>query len=391
MDVEHKKRGRPRIRPHETRQDVARASGRGQRPLIGPGAFTARPGPAVAPPFTGRPLASRGLELAPSRAVPPGLFESVTPGPLPTVPRPIEASTGFVPPPASSSAVHEPALAYLQMDLMLAKATEPFCYSLRANHAYFEGRPILDRVARSDWNKIQRLKSALQEEQEVRDPVYLPPIFGGTLAEDLLHVQDINLADLTQGSREHMEDLTFVLPDGQLKPMRTRFQLARMSVYFVIMLLMPEGSPRQPFSEFATPSQQPNFPGRPGAPLYGEPSRPGLSPGGLGEPAISSPYYMARPPGPVGRRPDQPPGPAEALGPHTPGLEAQRPGPPPTSEYPAELQLAPIRSPAQPSPGDARPVPKRPAPEGEGEEREEAEQGGRGRKRQRVSVEEILE
>ena len=326
-------------------------------------------------------------------------------------PAPIETAPGFAPPGSGARPVRDMAIAYMDMDLVIKRINEPFCWALRANPAYYEGINIRDRLARCEWGKMDQLRMSLGQESGTRDPAYLPPIYGDALAERLQRIQETSLVELTQGSRERLEDLTFVLLDGQHQTVRVRFQLAKLSVYFVVMVLLLEGSPRRLLPESPLPpSPHLTYAGPHAYSPYRDPQRPVLSPGGFGEGQISPPYYVPSfgAAGPMGRRsdprstagpaPTSARSPVEQYVPRTPVSEQHHssvPGPSPTSEYPRELQLPPIRSPAQAAPAPApasRPSRKRAAEDDDdGHERERSEADGSRQKRQRVSVEEILD
>ena len=371
-----------------------------------------RVGPAMVQQFSAqepfRPLLSRPIELSPSAPGPRRYLDLRAPGAALGAPAPIETAPGYAHPGSGARPPRDMAIAYMNMDLVVESATDPFCYALRAYQAYFEGRNIRDRLARCGWSKMDQLRISLGQELATRDPAYLPPIYGDTLAERLQRIQENSLSELTQGSRERLEDLTFVLPDGQHQTVRVRFQLAKLSVYFVVMVLLLEGSPRRLLPESPLPpSPHPAYAGPHAYSSYRDPQRPVLSPGGFGEGQISPPYFVPsfRAAGPMGRRSDprSTPAPApasarssaEQFGPRTPVSEQHHssvPGPSPTSDYPRELQLPPIRSPAQAAPAPAsRPSRKRAAEDDDGDERERSGADGSRQKRQRVSVEEILE
>lgn len=436
VDVEHKKRGRPRIRSHvEPGQESARGAHRGQRHPIASTAVASQTGLLPTVPLSGpepyRPLRSPEAPLL-GTARP---LEPISPGSVAAYPGPLE-SPGLPRPGPGSWPEHEAAVAYLQMNLVFARTTLPFCSTLEARPTNFAGRTILDFVVQSDWPRVERLRRGLQEEQVFRDPAYLAPIYGISEAEHLQQLPTTNLTDFTQGSQEWLEDLTFLLPGQQPKRIRTRFQLAQTPIYFIILVLLPDGLPTPGLLESPTPypgAQRPSPVHGPSvltSSPYGEPLQAGPATVGRPDTALSSPYQALSFGGPAAsHRPERPPtrliapgvnplasepssltrmspsssavareGQVAAQSVTRQSPQAQFPPSVSAEEYRESLQLPPIRSPGLPSSTNPGSTKRRRDQTEEGEGAEESgqqpqqqPQSGRGKKRQRVSVEEILE
>jgi len=234
--VQHKKRGRPRLRDEREQ----RYEGLGQaftqqsehvlrRPMsIYPPSHSplhhseglSRSGPyRVLKSQSGTPMAPRYLEHA--SAADANIFT----GQAPAIPRAV--GTQDVP------------LAYLNMDLQISNASRGFSELL--GMPSLGGRKLLDIVASTDRDKVYRLQRVFEDERQEREPNYLPPIYGK--AEEDRVIQSIplnlNLDDGVPFRTEHQENLTFQEPSGQQRSYQVRLGLAkRESTYYIVLILI---------------------------------------------------------------------------------------------------------------------------------------------------------
>lgn len=276
----------------------------------------------------------------------------------------------------------EPA-AFLTMDLEIANASTTFVDALgRPN---IKGLKLVDITVPSDRERVLSHQRQMQDEQKMREPTYLPPIFGKQEEDRVIQALGFSPEEISRYQLDRHEYLTFQTADGQSRTFPVRMGLAKQdSIYFVVVSLnlavrqfqppTPSPNPRdimysyqalpQPYSQ-PTPVSATFDPrstrGREGA--YGQrqletPTQMmvGLSPG-LG------PSYAASP-----SRPDYPAGQPSYQVPRSELPPATRP--PQTPGY----QLPPIRSQQQQQSAPPPPLPD-PSPQGR-EDRSRVDIGG---------------
>ena len=382
-----------------------------------------------------RPLRSRGSELTTSPIGTTRPFATSFPYMVPPLGSAYEPLPGYPRPIITSPHTRDSSLAVLQMDLTVIRTTTSFCRALRTEADNLQDRTLSEVVAPPDQGRLQQLQRAVHDDRLQWDRAYLPPMYDqGDVNQQVHRLSEAELLNLAQGSQDRVEDMRLMLANGQPRMFRLSFRLARISTFYVIVALLLGHSPAQSALELPVSSPQLGYVSQPThSPVYGPPpldspflgpSRPLFSPSGRSEPT-SSPRYPARAlEGSAGRpyehtsshpyprvlEPVTPdprfPGAVSPLSPELsypphPALQAparQRPdAPPPLQEvardHPHELQLPPIRDPTQ-SPaigGEQSASRRRRRDEYEGEQDEGAEPESGRRKRQRVSVVEIVE
>ncbi|KAF3350353.1 hypothetical protein VdG2_01489 [Verticillium dahliae VDG2] len=380
IDVQHKKRGRPRLRddregryapstyPHP--QDAAI-----RRPL----SLYSSGGPVSGydDPLW-RVNSYRILKSQQSEPIAPRYLERAS----------ASEANMYPPPLAIPSSAAEP-VAFLNLDMEVVKASPTFMDAIGISN--IRGRALFDLVTPSERTKVQGHQLVLQEERSRKDPMYLPPIFGKQEEERVFETLRFDAEELARIQMDRRDMLAFAAPGGQLRSFLVRFGSAkRDSTYFIaLMLVLPPGDPYATTSPHARevhygyPTHQPyhhpqhsntysqhsqmTAPFDPNRPRFGEGSSvsrpstghpppqlmPGLSPGlspGF-SPGIGSgmPSYAASP-----TRPDYAAGPSSSQIPRSELPPSHRP-PPQHSSY----QLPPIRSSPQQVPQQSKPPPKR--------------------------------
>ena len=295
VDVQHKKRGRPRLRDENEFQ-----------------VEQMMPGPASQPPVTfassptsTRPIAgTRHRRTESLRSLRSQTSDSSGASALPTptyLPPPAPPRHGLQPlpfPGAALSVVDVPT-AYLDLDLTFIRANNAFQQAISAGQDV-RGRRLDEIAASADANTFQSIRTQLREEREAREPSYMPPIV--QQSQDLLQgVSDADVDQITRGST----DRTYIWTPNQPNVSRERFtarvKLARTNTYFVVVTLPPvrQTGPAQPAalsSPFAIPASattQSYSPYGPGATYTAPPSYYGTQPG---QPA--APSQQQAPPGP---------------------------------------------------------------------------------------------
>lgn len=345
VDVQHKKRGRPRLRDdRDARYDMSRppaAQEAARRPLsIYPGYD-----PSQQPPQHLRALKPNSSEPIAPRYMDRGR-DSGAYGP------PLSLTTTQQPP--------EPA-AYLTLDLEIAKASDTFIDALGG---LMNRRTLEDVVVPSEREKVSGLRNMILQEQKQREPNYLPPIMGR--GEHVLQGLGFSVGEISRFQLDVQEYLTFTTAEGQPRVYPVRLGLQKDgSFYFVVLVLAiqraaypisphersgPPGAYNQPpthaypppppgsmshdlsrhrLSE-GIPPQRPTQPLPPGAPVQS----PGFSPIGHHPPHS----YSAS-----SRGPEYPGAPAYQTPRSEMSSSSQSQGPPRPSSY----QLPPIRPPPE--------------------------------------------
>lgn len=225
VDVQHKKRGRPRLRDDkEARFDLS-------RPAASHEAAMRRP-LSVYPP--GGSTAS-GYELSPhdthaQRVLKPQPRELLAPR-YTDHPSPREMGP-YNPGPSTTTQAPE-YVAYLGLDMGFSWASEPFLGALGGLHSR---QTLEDVVAPSDRDKVLSLKSRILAEQKQREPNYLPPILGR--GDQILQGLGFGAGDISRFHLNHHEYLTFIRAEGQPRVYPVRLGLAKEASFFFIVLVL---------------------------------------------------------------------------------------------------------------------------------------------------------
>ncbi|RDA88761.1 hypothetical protein CP532_4123 [Ophiocordyceps camponoti-leonardi (nom. inval.)] len=274
VDVQHKKRGRPRLRDdREARYDPL-------RPPQYPDLSLRRPPLNVYPPGS-EDLLVGGQRHHPSYSLDAGPNSSATTLNPPRPPFDRADAYGCSPPPSSSSSSSSVApIAYLTMGMEFAKASPTFVEAVGA--LSLTGRKLADVVACSELERIRGMQSRLVAEQKRREPNYLPPILG--LGGPAFQGVGFSPEDVIRFPLSMQEQLTFVGPDGYQRPHPLRVGLGREgSFFFVVMLLTVVPPPtryphQQPGQNRVSPVA--SYPGMPSPYEAFDPVRHRVSEGG---------------------------------------------------------------------------------------------------------------
>lgn len=236
MDVQHKKRGRPRLRDErEPRYEILGPNyppppdNIGRRPLLlyGDAPYTPLGEPQQRP-SSYRVLKSQsGIGGGP---ISPRYMEHAT--------SPIEAQMygSSVPLTPRTFAPQEPICAYLNMEMQIAKASSGFGETIGVQSVV--SRKMHDIVSASDRDKISRLQESLEEEKRGREPTYLPPIYLKIEEDRLIQSVSFGPEEMSQFKLDRQERIAFQGPDGQQRAFQVRVGLSKKeSTYFIILLL----------------------------------------------------------------------------------------------------------------------------------------------------------
>ncbi len=241
IDVEHKKRGRPRLRDErDQRIEGSHLEHQQSSAPMGPPFVS----PVLSSPGRGHQRMGSYRELRSQ----PGIFHH---GPQIGVPMSQAYDLGSFRPSAPHLEISPiPPIAVLSIDLVVAKANHAFHEAI-APGVNLRGRPLLDLVSPSHATEIQGLQSQLRAERDTKDPTYLPPIHGS--AHDLDAISSVNDRDLhnaTQGAMDRKLYWTFRTLSGQQRNFHFTVKLARTAFFFVVLMLPPG-------SQYPAPSSSP--------------------------------------------------------------------------------------------------------------------------------------
>ena len=236
--MQHKKRGRPRLRDDKEfgRGDDGRSVPSqllGASPASGPDPFSQQP-----------PFPSSHRPIDPLRAAgrpPQSSDESPNPR-LQSI-----SSTAGVPPsnPGSYGGALYPAgpnlayqslpIAFLNLDLVVLKANQTF-HDLVAFVGDIRGKSLMELLEARQTDVLQRIRNELREERDTREPTYMAPIT--PLGQDPVQSvaeRDVDL--VSQGFVDRLFLLNFRLPNGNFQSLQTQVRLAKTSLYFVTIVV----------------------------------------------------------------------------------------------------------------------------------------------------------
>ncbi|KAF2869846.1 hypothetical protein BDV95DRAFT_497593 [Massariosphaeria phaeospora] len=241
-DVQHKKRGRPRLRDDKEfgRSDEVRPAPTqllGALATSGPDSF-AQPSSFSSPQHLTDPLrvlrSTQGPEnishhyphpasaSAPAGVRAPGVrnFGGVASSPYPSGP-------GV---PYQSLPV-----AFLNLDLVILKSNQAF-QDLASCLGDVRGKSLGDLLDIRQIDILHRIRNELREERDVREPSYMAPIT--PIGQDPVQsVADRDVDQITQGYTDRPFFLNFRLPSGQQQGLQTQIRLAKTSLYFATLVV----------------------------------------------------------------------------------------------------------------------------------------------------------
>ncbi|KAH7165495.1 hypothetical protein EDB81DRAFT_638935 [Dactylonectria macrodidyma] len=333
VDVQHKKRGRPRLRDdRDTRYDPSR--------FPNPQDAAAR-----------RPLSiypSGGSSM--SSSMPPRYLERAS----------AADPNAYTVPPSIATRMPEP-VAFLNMKMEFAKVSPTFAEGVGIN---VQGMNLSDIVVSTEREKVSTIRGQLLEEQTRKEPNYLPPILGRL--DHIIQGLGFSAEEVGRFQLERQEYLTFQGYDRQFRQHPVRLGLAKEgSIYFVVMMLnhtARHSYPQAPSPLFAQGySPQPQTPQvaygqrAPASVTSFDPTRQRFNEGPLGSQPPSGPS------GPL------PPNPTPGMGPGAPSYAAS----PGRQEYPGptsyHIPRSELTTPIRPRPQQSFQLPPIRAQQHQGE------------------------
>ncbi|KAI1174631.1 hypothetical protein F4777DRAFT_377603 [Nemania sp. FL0916] len=264
VDVQHKKRGRPRLRDdREPRFDAGRFAHPPDPNIRRPISLYTPPSAPPAPfdDALRRSQSYRVLKSQPNEGAPPRFIEHGSATDANVFPAPLSMSTQ----------APEPVAFLTIADLEVVAASTTFIQATTSNSQSMMGfrappiigRKLADMITPLERDRVVTLCRTLQNEQVSKEPNYLPPIYGRDEEERVIKSQSFSQESISRYQLDRSEILTFVAADGQSWRHSFRFGLAKDdSIYFVVLLLTSAGRsfphlPPSPRSRDITYSYQP--------------------------------------------------------------------------------------------------------------------------------------
>ncbi|KAI0132485.1 hypothetical protein BJ170DRAFT_249785 [Xylariales sp. AK1849] len=242
VDVQHKKRGRPRLRDdRETRFESSRFQ-HPPDPTIRRPVSPYAPSSAAAIPFDDplrRSQSYRVIKSQPSETSAPRYLQHGS----------VSDANIFPPPLLIPSRPLEP-VAFLTVDFEITRVSNTFVDAIGAGMAQsIQGRQLAEVIIPGERERVAALQRSLQEEQGRKEPNYLPPIFGRQEMERVIHTLPLDPEFVSRFALDRQDFFTFVTAEGQPRSYPIRLGLAKEdSIYFVVVLLniQPRPFPHPP-------------------------------------------------------------------------------------------------------------------------------------------------
>lgn len=260
VDVQHKKRGRPRLREEENDRGDGFSGG-----YIHPHLHLAQSdmGSIAAASQRGhrRTGSYRELRSLPSTYYSDSHGGVYPPGGLPDPRYSLSAhSHSGMPlrqPPAARALSEQIPTALLSLDFVIAKSNRAFADALCL--APPGGRPqaLMDLIITSEREKISRLQNNLRADSNLGDSAYRAPMYRSDIELDAIRsTEEHDIDRAMSGFQTRSEYWTFRLPGDQSRGFPVSVSLARTSVYFVILTLVQRVTPLVPLaSPRSTPQE----------------------------------------------------------------------------------------------------------------------------------------
>ncbi|KAK4161273.1 hypothetical protein QBC43DRAFT_346770 [Cladorrhinum sp. PSN259] len=341
VDVQHKKRGRPRLRD-ESQQRFGSPAEIARRPLssvYGPGSSMGM----VPNDNLRRPHSYRVLKSQPAEPIRPRFPE-----------RGLASDINVIPPPPLSISTARPSedlVAYLTLTptLVFLKASGAFLNTIGRQSIL--RRPLAEVLVVPDRIKPNRIADQMRDEQKRRSgaSTQLPPFL--TLDEQMNAVHNLGFtADvISRYVLNWVEHLTFVGEDGSQRSFQVRMGLASEDSLSFVVLVLPPPQQRPYQYQYPTPSPNPReltYPTyQPAQSSYSQ-TTPQSATFDLRQPVLSDVSYGARQAATAGSLQHMPAGPSPSL-PHSYSSSSQNRPPPPYSSAGSSYQVP--RSELQPS------------------------------------------
>ncbi|KAF2094907.1 hypothetical protein NA57DRAFT_80076 [Rhizodiscina lignyota] len=232
QDVEHKKRGRPRLRDDRDSRQGREIAAAAQGGMLGEaqGGHTSSFPPGHRRTQSGRILRSHRASVG-------QMVQPVQPDPRLTQRHTITGAGASQPSPYSPRRGLE-ARIFMNLNLRIVRANQQFRDQF-APGGDLTDRQLNDFVDRRHEPDIQRLATDLRNEREVMEPLSLPTIYSDEETRAIEGINEAELGAYTAGSRERGELWTFVQAGRQLITRQMYIQLGKVGSFPFVVLTLP--------------------------------------------------------------------------------------------------------------------------------------------------------
>ena len=246
--MQHKKRGRPRLRDDK---DFGRGDdGRQVVPsqLLGPSPTTGSDPYAQQPAFASShratdPLRVVGRAARGSEDISNTRLQSISSAPGGPSSR-AGSFSGALYAAGPSSGYQSLPVAFLNLDLVILKANPAF-QDLVAFPGEVRGKSLMEMLDDRQVDVLQRIRNELREERDEREPAYMAPIT--PLGQDPVQsVAERDVDHVSQGFVNRPVLLNFRLPNRHYHSFQTQIRLAKTSLYFVTVVVHTPPRPAGP-------------------------------------------------------------------------------------------------------------------------------------------------
>ncbi|KAB8342717.1 hypothetical protein FH972_022317 [Carpinus fangiana] len=219
VDVEHKKRGRPRLRDDRGQKTAAASRFPHTQPLHLNSASAAR-------------------ELRPSSLR--GQYSTVLAS-QDLYSRRFGNDVAYMGPNSyfsSGFSGAQSAMAFLDTDMNIVRTNDAFRQYFPG--AQLEGQKLLNIVDSSNWRTLEYIQRQLRDERHSKDNTYLPPIQSENEARNIPEsVEMTDVGQLTGAHIDRTQPLNFRLVNGQTQTLNVSIRLAKAMSYFVVLRVIP--------------------------------------------------------------------------------------------------------------------------------------------------------
>ncbi|TID21322.1 gb [Venturia nashicola] len=256
IDVEHKKRGRPRLRDDRD-QRLEQAAAAVVAAAVATSQHSRRSSDLA---LSGRVHGHRrgeSLRVLRSQASGGEGLQGEAQGQMPHLMADPRYQQHYQPGPESYRNTGPPLTAFLNMDLRILKASTEL-RRLFADGGDIRNRSLSDFIGPQHQQALQRIQSDLRDERTSREPTFLPGIFPEQQEQESVAGMDVEAAEsVSQGYSERRDSFSFRLASGRTEYLHVRLRLAKTRTFFATLILQRQHMQVQPI-----PQQSPY--GRPG-------------------------------------------------------------------------------------------------------------------------------
>ena len=166
----------------------------------------------------------------------------------------------------------------LDLDFSVIKSNELFENYIRAQGS-IRGRNITEFLDLQSRDLMQSIKAQIHQERSQSDPAYLPPIRNLIEHETVQSITQADLETVTRGFSERNIRIVFSGANGQSNTITCQVQLAKKNVFFVVLVLWTSTSSKIPlampdYPGALSPPQNPGNMAMAGFSDFRRPSRP---------------------------------------------------------------------------------------------------------------------